>query len=451
MISRRVAGWVDDRLGGARWARNALDKAFPDHFSFMFGEVALYSFVVLVITGVFLTLFFEPSQREVVYSGGYAPLNGQTMSAAYRSVIHLSFDVRLGLLVRQIHHWAALVFLAAIVAHLARVFFTGAFRKPREINWIVGVTLLILATLNGFAGYSLLDDLLSGTGLKVAFSLIQSLPLIGNWTALLAFGGPFPGQIISRLYIVHVLIVPVAIGAVLSLHLAIIWHQKHTQFRGPGRTNTNVVGSRLWPTYAAKSIALFFGVFAVLAALGGLFQINPVWLYGPYRPATVSIASQPDWYMGWMEGALRLMPPWEVRAFGYEIPNPFFPGVVLPTITFALLYFWPFIERHFTGENEDHNLLDRPRDRPVRTALGVTTLTFYGVLFIAGSSDVIAEQFRFSVNEVVWLLRILLIALPPLAGLATWRICREISGQRRAAHHQLRSEEPATGGQRLSR
>ena len=152
MITRRIARWLDDRLGASRFARSTLDKAFPDHWSFMLGEIALYCFVVLVLTGIFLAFFFDPSPKKVFYHGNYTQLHGVHMSEAYRSAVSLSFDVRAGLVMRQMHHWAALIFLAAIVTHLCRVFFTGAFRRPRELNWIVGVTLLVLAMFNGFTG-----------------------------------------------------------------------------------------------------------------------------------------------------------------------------------------------------------------------------------------------------------------------------------------------------------
>jgi ubiquinol-cytochrome c reductase cytochrome b subunit len=443
MIIRRLVRWIDDRVGGARAARTGVDKAFPDHFSFMLGEIALYAFVVLVVTGVFLTLFFEPSQRTVVYDGDYAPLQGRPMSAAYRSVIRLSFDVRGGLVMRQMHHWAALVFVAAIVTHLGRIFFTGAFRKPREINWVIGVTLLILAIANGFAGYSLLDDLLSGTGLRIAYSLAESIPIIGTWIAFLAFGGLFPGDIIPRLFVVHVLIVPVAIATLIAVHLGLVWRQKHTQFAGPGRTEQNVIGSRFWPTYTAKSISLLFAIFAVIAVLGGLFQINPIWLYGPYEPAAVTIASQPDWYMGWLEGGLRIMPPWEIRALGYQIPNPFFPGVLLPTVTFALLYAYPFLEERVTHDHGNHHLLDRPRDRPVRTAIGVAALTFYGALTIGGASDVLARKLDISVNAMIWTLRTVVIVLPPIVGVLTWRACKDLQARRPPRPAVPRPREPA--------
>jgi quinol---cytochrome-c reductase cytochrome b subunit len=428
----RIADWFDRRVGAAKFAKKALDKVFPDHWSFMLGEIAMYSFVVLVLTGLYLTFFFVPDARQVVYHGSYAPLRGLTMSEAYRSTLDLSFDVRAGLVMRQTHHWAALVFVGAIVAHLMRIFFTGAFRRPREINWIIGLLLLLLALGNGFTGYSLPDDLLSGTGLRIAYSIVLSIPVVGEWLASLAFGGEFPTkEIISRLFVVHVLVIPVAIATLLTVHLAILVRQKHTQFRGPGRTEHNVVGSKLWPTFAAKTVGLFFAVFAMLTALGGLAQINPIWIYGPFDPNAVSSGSQPDWYIGWLEGALRLFPPWEIRAFGYEIPNPFFPGVLLPGIIFGLLFAWPFLEARFSRDHDEHNLLDRPRDRPLRTAIGVATLTFVLILFFAGGDDVIAARFDLSLNDVVWTFRVLVIVVPPLVALITYRLCRELQARDR--------------------
>ncbi len=439
MIKRLVA-WVDSRLGTASFARRALNKVFPDHWSFMLGEIALYSFVVLVLTGTFLTFFFDPSVAETTYNGEYAPLRGVRMSEAYRSTLELSFDVRAGLVMRQTHHWAAIVFIAAIVLHLIRVFFTGAFRRPRELNWMIGLTLLVLALFNGFTGYSLPDDLLSGTGLRIAYSIALSVPLIGPWIASLVFGGEFPAHdIIPRLFVTHIMIVPALIAFLIGIHLAIVWRQKHTDFPGAGRRESNVVGSRLWPTYAAKSTALFFAVFAVLTAMGGLFQVNALWLYGPFRPSQVPSPAQPDWWLGWVEGALRIFPPWEIRAFGYEIPNPFFPGVLLPTITFMLLYAWPFLEARFTGDLEPHHVLDRPRDRPLRTALGAATLSFYILLQVAASNDLIAHWLYTSVALITWIFRIAVLAIPPLVGYLTWRLMKGLraSGVDRLRHMPL--------------
>lgn len=431
--------WFDDRLGASSFTRSVLNKVFPDHWSFMIGEIALYCFVILVLTGTFLAFFFDASLREVSYEGAYGPLNGVTMSEAYRSVVELSFDVRAGLVMRQIHHWAALVFVAAILVHLCRVFFTGAFRRPRELNWMVGLTLLLLAIFNGFTGYSLPDDLLSGTGLRIAYSIALSIPFIGTWIAFLVFGGEFPAdQIISRLFVVHVYLIPALIGGLLVVHLAILWRQKHTQFPGPGRTETNVVGSKLWPTYAAKSMGLFFGVFAVLGLLGGLAQINPVWLYGPFDASSITSPAQPDWYLGWLEGALRLFPAWELRLFGHTIANPFYPAVLFPGITFGLLYAWPFIESRFTGEHAvDHQLLDRPRDKPLRTALGAATLSFYAVLFIAGSNDIIAGYLNVSVFTVTGVLRALLFVIPGVVGVVVFRLMRVLRDSEKSGVMQL--------------
>jgi ubiquinol-cytochrome c reductase cytochrome b subunit len=430
LLTHRLARWIDSRLGTANLARTALNKVFPDNWSFMLGELGLYCFVVLVLTGVYLTFFFDPSQNEVVYRGSYEALRGVEMTEAYRSALELSFDVRAGLVMRQIHHWAALLFLASLAVHLARVFFTGAFRRPREINWIVGCTLLILAMLNGLFGYSLLDDQLSGTGLRIVYSITLSVPLVGTWLASLLFGGEFPGpDIISRLYVIHILLVPAVIVVLLTAHLAILVRQKHTHFPGPGRREDNVVGERMWPTYAAKALGLFFLTSAVLAFLGGVFQINPIWIYGPFDPAEVSSASQPDWYMGWLDGALRIMPPWEIRAFGFEIPNPFFPGVLLAGLTFALLYAWPFLEARVTRDHAEHHLLDRPRQRPVRTALGMATISFYTVLFLGGAADVLAATFGLSVNAILWTFRFLCLLAPPVVGWVTYRLCKEMAGR----------------------
>jgi ubiquinol-cytochrome c reductase cytochrome b subunit len=427
----RIARWIDDRLGASAFAQSALNKVFPDHWSFLFGEIALYCFVVLVLTGTFLSFFFDASTSKSVYTGAYEPLHGVTASDAYRSVVELSFDVRAGLVMRQIHHWAALLFVAAIVLHLCRIFFTGAFRRPREINWMIGVTLLMLAIFNGFTGYSLPDDLLSGIGLRIAYSIALSIPVVGTWMAFLIFGGEFPAEeIIGRLFVTHIMIVPALIIGLLSAHLAIVWRQKHTQFPETGRTESNVVGSRLWPTYAAKSVGLFFAVFAVLCLLGGLVQINPVWLYGPFEAHQVTSPAQPDWYLGWVEGALRLMPAWELRAFGYEIPNPFYPAVLMPGLTFGALYLWPFLEARLTHDTAAHNLLDRARDHPVRSALGAATLTFYVVMFFAASNDLIATWFDLPVLVITQMFTVLVLVLPPLVGYFVYRLMKALAASR---------------------
>ncbi|MGH9226590.1 MAG: cytochrome bc1 complex cytochrome b subunit [Acidimicrobiales bacterium] len=440
-MTGRVIRWVDDRLGASNFARTALNKIFPDHWSFMLGEVAMYSLVVLILTGVYLTFFFVPTAREVVYTGSYEPLQGVHMSAAYASTLDISFEVRAGLVMRQMHHWAALVFIAAIVLHLCRVFFTGAFRRPRELNWMVGVTLLLLSIANGFFGYSLVDDLLSGTGVRVAYSIALSIPVIGTWLTFLFFGGEFPATtFLTRFFVLHVMLLPALIIGLLSAHLAILWRQKHTQFPGRGRSEKTITGSRLWPTYALKSVATFFLVAGVLSGLAGLFQINPVWLYGPYdatQAAAATSGSQPDWYVGWLDGALRVMPGWEIRALDHTIANPFFPGVLMPGLTFAALYLWPWIERRFTKDDAPHNLLDRPRDVPLRTATGAAAIAFYGILFVAGGNDVLAALTQIAPETITNIFRVGIIVLPLAVFLVTRAACRSLA---RSGVHPL--EDP---------
>jgi ubiquinol-cytochrome c reductase cytochrome b subunit len=418
---------VDDRLGFSPVGRSALNKIFPDHWSFMMGEIALYAFTYLVLSGVFLTLFFDASTAETVYAGSYDALHGSRVSAAYASTVELSHDVRFGLVVRQSHHWAALLFIGAIVVHLCRIFFTGAFRRPRGINWVVGVTLLLLAIVNGFAGYSLPDDLLSGTGLRVANGVLLSIPVIGSWLAFLVWGGEFPADaMIPRLYVVHILIVPALIATLIAVHMAILVRQKHTQFPGPGRTDTNVVGSRLWPGYAVRSLGLLFAVFATALLLGGLVQINPVWYWGPFVPGAATAPAQPDWYVGWVDGALRLFPPWEPVLFGYRLPSLFLPAVVLPGLTFLILYLWPWLERLVTRDSREHQVLERPRDRPLRLGIGVAALTFYGLLLLAFGLDIVSQFTGIPVFVLVYLFRIGVLVVPLLTGLIAFVLARAL-------------------------
>ncbi|MFH8977018.1 cytochrome bc complex cytochrome b subunit [Streptomyces sp. NPDC017890] len=421
-----------------------LRKAFPEHWSFLLGEIALYSFVVLLLTGVWLTLFFEPSMTEVVYDGSYEPLLGLNMSEAYRSTVDISFDVRGGLLMRQLHHWAALVFLSAIGVHLLRVFFTGAFRRPREVNWLIGVTLFLLALVEGFAGYSLPDDLLSGTGLRIAQGIMLSIPVVGTYISMFAFGGEYPGEdIVPRLYSLHILLVPGLLLALLTLHLVLVFYLKHTQWAGPGRTNRNAVGKPMFPQFAAGSAGLFLMVFGVLTVLAAVAQINPIWAYGPYRPDVVSFGSQPDWYVGFLEGSLRLMPPFETAVAGHTVMwNVLLPAVVLPGALFAVLYAYPFFERWVTGDHEEHHLCDRPRDRPVRTGLGVAAICFYAVLLLAGGNDIIAHVLDVSVNLLTWVFRVSLVLLPPVASMVTKRVCLALQERERE-----RLDEGAETGQ----
>src|SRR5271170_2972159 len=427
----QIVGELDDRLGVAKGGRVFLDKIFPDHWSFMLGEISLYSFVVLLATGVFLSLYFVPSTQQVVYHGSYKPLDGQWVSEAFRSTVNISFDVRGGLLIRQMHHWAADIFTGSIIVHMARIFFTGAFRKPRELNWLIGITMLILAILEGFIGYSLPDDLISGTGLRIGYSIAESIPIVGSYLVTFLWGGQFPGSgiIIPRFFIIHVLIIPLVLIGLLSAHLGLLVRQKHTQFRGEGRTEHNLVGSPMFPTFMAKTTGFLFMVTAATALLGAFAQINPIWQFGSYDASKISYAVQPDWYMGWLDGALRIMPSWEFAAFGHTIPfEVVLPAAVFPGIIFTLCFLWPALEKRMTGDNELHNLLDRPRDRPKRTAAGAAMLALLFVLFAASSTDVLANYFHVSLNFVLWAFRVLTFVVPVVVGFVTYGICREMQG-----------------------
>jgi ubiquinol-cytochrome c reductase cytochrome b subunit len=426
-----AATWADERLGLASMAKKNLRKVFPDHWSFMLGEIALWSFVVLLLTGVFLTLWFTPSMGEVQYNGTYEQLRGIHMSEAFASTLRISFDVRGGLLMRQMHHWSAMLFVASMMVHLLRVFFTGAYRKPRELNWVIGSLLLLLGTLEGFTGYSLPDDLLSGTGIRAADGFIKASPVVGSYMSFFLFGGEFPGEsIIPRLYTIHVLLIPGLLLALIAAHMLLLVYHKHTQWPGPGRTEKNVVGFPMLPVYAAKAGGFFFIVFGVTALLGGLLSINPVWKYGPYDPSKVTAGSQPDWYMGWPDGALRIMPGIESHIWGYTISwNVMLPILVLPILAFTVVMLLPFIDAWITGDKREHHLLERPRNAPTRTALMVALMTMYGLFWIAGGNDIIAIKLHSSINAITYFLRGAVFIGPVIAFLITRRWC--ISLQRK--------------------
>ena len=423
----RLTGWLDERTGFARVARTVLRKIFPDHWSFLLGEVVLFCYVILVLTGVFLTFFFAADTRPVTYDGPYPPLRNAEVSAAFDSVMRLSYEVRAGLLMRQIHHWAAVVFVAAIVVHVCRIFFTGAFRRPREINWLVGVGLLLLAFVAGLTGYSLPDDLLSGTGLRITDAVVAAVPFIGPWLAYLIFGGEFPSvELIGRFYVFHIMLLPALMIGGITIHLLILWFQKHTQFPGGSGAEEaleeNVVGRHFWPGQVFRSLGLFFLTAAILAVLGGLVQINPVWVYGPYIPSAVSSPAQPDWYLGWLEGLLRMGPNLEPTILGITIPSLFGPAIVIPTIVFGGFALWPFIEARVTGDHRDHQLLQWPWQAPVRLGIGAGVLTFFVVLTLAGGNDVLAVYLRVGVEQLTLAFRILVVVLPIVVGLVAWRL-----------------------------
>ncbi|MEY8577357.1 cytochrome bc complex cytochrome b subunit [Corynebacteriaceae bacterium 6-324] len=414
---------VDSRLPVAGVVRTQINKVFPTHWSFMLGEVALYSFLILLLTGVYLALFFDPSITKVIYDGAYTPLNGVEMSRAYATALDISFEVRGGLFVRQMHHWAALMFMLAMVAHMGRIFFTGAFRRPREANWIIGCSLILLGMVEGFLGYSLPDDLLSGVGLRIASAIILGLPIIGTWLHWGIFGGDFPSDLmLDRFYILHVLILPGIILGLIAAHVLLVWFQKHTQFPGPGRAENNVVGVRILPIFATKAIGMGMMTAGVLALMSGLLTINAIWNLGPYNPSQVSAGSQPDIYMLWTDGMARILPAWELYLGNYTIPSAFWVALLCGLLV-VLLMAYPFIEKKLTGDDAHHNLLQRPRDVPVRSGIGAMAITFFLLITMSGGNDHVAHFFQISLNAMTWVGRIGLLVLPPLAYWITYSIC----------------------------
>ena len=426
----RFTGWaanyVDERTSASTAVKALGRKIFPDHWSFMLGEVALYSFIVILLSGTFLTFFFDPSMTEVEYEGSYVPLQGIPMSVAYHSALDISFEIRGGLLMRQVHHWAALLFVASIGLHMLRVFFTGAFRKPREFNWVIGFLLFVMAMALGFTGYSLPDDLLSGNGLRIIDGMIKAVPVAGAWISYLLFGDEFPGtDIIPRLYVLHIMLLPAITIALIGIHMVLLIVNKHTQFAAPGRTNDNVVGAPVLPAFAAKAGGFFFIVFGVIVLIASFFAINPIWNYGPYDPSPVSAGTQPDWYIGFADGALRLIPPNLdfVDPFGYTWPF----GVLIPLVGLlvfiAAVALYPFFEAWVTGDKREHHIAERPRNAPVRTAIGAAGVTFYAALWAAASSDIIATHFRLSIEGVIHSLQFATVVGPFIAFFITKRVC----------------------------
>ena len=445
---RALVRFLDQRTGTAPFLRRTLRYLFPDHWSFLLGEVSLYAFVVLVGTGIYLTLFYEDSTAKVVYHGDYAPLQGREMTHAYRSVLDLSTNVKAGLLIRQTHHWAANVFIAAVVLHMLRIFFTGAYRKPRELTYWIGLTMLIASLLEGYLGYSLADDLLSGMGLAIGNAVALSIPFIGGNLAALIWDGPFPGghAFFPRMYIAHVFLIPALLATLLAAHLALVALKHHTQFRqSPRETERKLVGVPTFPGQAPRSLGLFAAVAAVLFLLGGLVQINPIWLWGPYHTYSATNGAQPDWYLGWLIGALRIMPGFDVVIGDYTVvPNPFWGGALLPLVFFGFLYLWPWLERRYTGDYGYHNLLDRPRDAPMRTAIGYAIAIEIFLVFLAGSADRADVLFGLPYVPQIWAYRVLVIAGPFLAGAIAYRVCVELQRGERVAHERKAAEHAAS-------
>ncbi|TSI17716.1 ubiquinol-cytochrome c reductase cytochrome b subunit [Brevibacterium aurantiacum] len=439
----KAANFAETRVGASVLVREFGRKIFPSHWSFMLGEVALYSFVIVILSGTFLTFFFTPAMGEMHYEGPWAPLRGVEISEAYNSTLAISFEIRGGLFIRQMHHWGALLFVAALSIHMLRVFFTGAFRRPRELNWIVGVLLVIMGMAAGFTGYSLPDDLLSGNGLRIIDGIVKSLPLVGTYLSFFIFGGEFPGtDIVARLYSLHIMIVPALLIALIGIHLVFVVVHKHTQYPGAGNTEKNVVGEPVLPTFAAKGGGFFFLIFGLVALISALFTINPIWNYGPYDPSPVSAGTQPDWYIGWADGFLRIVPGWlEFYIAGWPISLNINSAVIVMGGVFGAMFIYPFFESWLLKDKREHHILDRPRNNPTRTAIGVAGIIFYCNMWAAASGDIIAVFFQMSLNDMIYIFRIVFFLGPIIGYMITKRMC--IGLQRKDREIALHGRETA--------
>jgi ubiquinol-cytochrome c reductase cytochrome b subunit len=399
-------------------------RRVPLHWSNVFGVVSIACVAVLFVTGLILMFFYTPSGDLVTYHGSYAPLSGVEVSKAFDSMMTISFDVRGGLLLRQLHHWAALLLPAAIMMQLLVMFFTGGFRRPRQASWVMLFLLLIVALAGGWSGYALPGDMLSGTGLRIVQGIVLAIPVAGTWLSALLFGGEFPGSIIEHLYPIHILVVPAALIVLLAGRAWASYAHKPAQFAAPGRTERNVVGVPMLSNAAARAAGLFALVVGVLLLISATVTISPTWLYGPADPANATAGSQPDWYTGFLDGALRLVPPgWEVEWLGFTWTLAILVPLAVIGAFLLLVMLYPYIEGWITHDQRDHNILDRPRNAATRTGIGVAGIVFYAVLWGAASADIAATQLRLSLETIIPALQVTLLVGPVVAFEITRRIC----------------------------
>jgi quinol-cytochrome oxidoreductase complex cytochrome b subunit len=390
-------------------------------WSNLFGVVTFACLLVLAVTGIALATWYTPSNELVTYVGPYEPLQGATVTEAFASTMRISFEETGGLLVRQTHHWAALVMPASMIMQLLITFFNGGFRRPRRLSWVLLVVAFILVLAAGWSGYALPDDMLSGTGLRIVEGVVLSIPFIGTWLANWMFGGPFPGQIIENLYPVHAWIAPGLLVLVMAVRAVLSIRDGQPRPARPARAS---LGLRLWPDAALRAAGMVGLTSAVLVLLGATSTISPVWSYGPASVGEVGAGSQPDWYMGFLDGALRLVPVgWETEWLGWTITFATLIPLVVVGGYFAILIVYPYIEAWVNQDNDLHHVLDRPRNVPVRTGIGVAGALFYGILWGAASADIVSTEFSVSFEAIITTLQVALVIGPPLAFEVTRRVC----------------------------
>ncbi|MDN4614055.1 cytochrome b N-terminal domain-containing protein [Leifsonia sp. F6_8S_P_1B] len=422
-LTDRLAGLASTtsagrRAGGLRASLAA--RRVTLRWSNLFGVVAAACVAVLFVTGFVLMFVYAPTSDRVVYDGPYAPLAGVEMSKALQSTLAISFELPGGLLLRQAHHWAALLLPAALMLQLAVSFFTGAFRRPRRLSWVLLFGLLIVALVGGWSGYALPDDMLSGTGLRIVEGIVLGIPVVGTWLSWLLFGGEFPGRIIEHLYPIHIAVVPVLLLVLYAARARLAYRERPLRSAGEEPS----VGLPVWPHVALRAGGLLTIVAGVIVLVSATVTISPIWLYGPSSPGDASAGSQPDWYTGFLDGALRLVPPgWEVEWLGRTWTLAILVPLIVVGLFLAAVAVYPFIEEWLSGDTAEHHLLDRPRNAPTRTGLGVAGIVFYGALWGAGSADLVATHFHLSVEAVVHAYQAAVLLGPIVAFVVTRRVC----------------------------
>ena len=417
---------LDERLRLRQPGRKVANKVFPHNWSFLLGEVAVISLVILVATGFFLTFFYRPSTELTAYDGSNPLFAGRALPGAFESIVRLSDDVPGGLFVRRVHRGASHLFIASIVLHMLRVLLTGAFRKPREVNYHLGIALFALALGEGFLGYSLPYDSLAGTGIRIAYSELLSLPFVGDQVAFWVFGGEFPtGDIVPRFYILHVLVLPLAILGLVGLHVALVVRQRHTQFPKRGIDGHRwIVGKPLWPAQFAESTTLVLWIGGLLALAATFIPWSDVELLGPYIPGEVGNNAQPDWFMFWLEGVLRMFPALEWDLPGFTISGPFVAGVLLPGLVFGALIAYPSIERRVYRLEGPWHVLQNPLDIPLRAAWAIGTFSFVLISSAAATNDQLSRMTGIPIERWIWAFRTLALLAPPTLALLAYRACR---------------------------
>lgn len=400
--------------GVRTWLQRSL---YPVHWSVLLSHLALWSFVVLLLTGLVLTVFYRPSVEPVVYSGAAELYDGRQLPAAYASVVRISEDVPGGLLLRRVHRAASHLFLAAVVAHLLRVLVSAAFRG-RIGNYLLGLALGAVALGLGYTGQNLPFELLAGTSLRIGFSLLSSIPWVGPDLALLVYGGDFPtGEVLQRFWLLHVLLLPVLLVAGLLVHLALVVRRGHQRI--PGASGGSVTRAPL-----ARSALLGTLTAALLVASAAVVPWSDVTLEGPYRIGQAANDLQPDWFLFWPEGAMRILPAIDVELLGTQLTNTFVAGVALPATLLLFPLVLPLVDRWRAPRSVDPDVAEHPFDAPVRLGFVVAWVSTLAVLGAGATDDVVADATGVAVESIVYALRVALVTLPVLSGVSAYAYAR---------------------------